>query len=89
MFNGGWFRVDIVKSVRNRDPVILREGVDGVYAIGYREALEKAFERNPVKPGELIGVQPLTGWRNRRAVLANERRSNQIRELYEIMEKVR
>lgn len=68
---------------------LLREGIDGVYAKSHLEAFSKAFERNPLKPGECMATQAVTGWRNKKVVLANERRSNQIRELYEIMGKVR
>ena len=88
MFNGGWFRVDVVKVVGD-EAFVLREGIDGVYAKNHLDAFSKAFDRNPVKPEECLATQAVTGWRNRKVVAANERRSNQIRELYEIMEKVR
>lgn len=88
MFNGGWFRVDIVKEVGG-EIVVLRERIDGIYARNHFEAFSKAFDRNPIKPGEFLATQAVTGWRNRKVVAANERRSRQIRELYEIMEKVR
>jgi hypothetical protein len=64
VFNGGWFRVDVVKVVGD-EAFVLREGIDGVYAKNHLDAFSKAFDRNPVKPEECLATQAVTGWRNR------------------------
>lgn len=83
-----WYRVDVVK-LHEGYPVVVRSYVDAVYAKHDGEAARIAFHRNWFKPGEEVGISAVTGQRNRRAVLANERRTNQIAEMYELAEKSR
>lgn len=83
-----WFRVDVVRLSRDGVEVV-RPYVDAVYAEHIGVAARIAFERNWFRPGEDVGVHAVTGQRNRNAVVANERRTNQIHEMYELEMKFR
>lgn len=83
-----WFRVDVVRLSSDGVEVV-RPYVDAVYAEHIGVAARIAFERNWFRPGEDVGVHAVTGQRNRNAVVANERRTNQIHEMYELEMKFR
>lgn len=83
-----WFRVDVVR-LSSDGVVIVRPYVDAIYAEHIGVAARIAFERNWFRPGEGVGVHAVTGQRNRNAVVANERRTNQIHEMYELEMKFR
>ena len=84
----GWYRVDLFKETE-QGMVLLKKGIDGVQADDHFEAFQLAELRNPLRPGQYLATQGVTGWRNRRAVLANRRRTDEIVEMYRIAEKFR
>lgn len=83
-----WFRVDVVK-LHEGYPVIVRAYVDAVYADHIGVTARLAFTRNWFRPGEDVGVHAVTGQRNRKAIMANGRRTAQIHEMYELEGKFR
>lgn len=85
----GWYRVDLYKEMPDGEMVLLKQAIDGIVANSHLEAYQIARMRNPLRPDQYLATQPVTGWRNRKAVLANQRRTEEIVEMYEIAEKFR
>lgn len=85
----GWYRIDLFYEWPDGEVVLLRQAIDGVMADNHHQAWQIALMRNPLRPGQCLATQPVTGWRNRKAVAANQRRTEEIIEMYEIAEKFR
>ena len=80
----GWYRIDLFREMPDGEMVLLKSAIDGITANSHLEAYQIARLRNPLRPNEYLATQPVTGWRNKKAVAANQRRTEEIIEMYEI-----
>lgn len=80
---GWWF----ISLVNESTLGVIRPNIDAIFDCGPDDVLDCAQKRNPWRPGEMLGLRRATLMEKGKAIRLNKKRTDQILELYEIMQK--